>query len=123
MDKNPLVEIGRYVAGFAAIALVTALYVHTSFKPTTVVLTYLLVILAASALCGLRVSTFMSIVATLAFDYFYLPPIGTLNITDPQDWVALIAFLVTAGIGSDLAARAPGGRCSEAKGGRVAAAL
>lgn len=106
MGKNPFAEVGRYAAGFAAIALITLFYVDTSFKATTAVLTYLLVILVASALWGLRISIFMSLMATLAFDYFYLPPIGKLTINDPQDWVALIAFLVTAGIGSDLSTRA-----------------
>jgi two-component system sensor histidine kinase KdpD len=48
----------------------------------------------------------MSIAATLAYDYFFLPPVGTLNINDPQDWLALFSFLTTALIGSRLSARA-----------------
>lgn len=48
----------------------------------------------------------MSVAATLAFDYFFLPPIGSFNIDDPHDWIALSSFLVTAVIGSHLAARA-----------------
>jgi two-component system sensor histidine kinase KdpD len=48
----------------------------------------------------------MSVLAALCVDYYFLPPVGTLNITDTQDWVALISFLVTAVIGSELSSRA-----------------
>ena len=39
-------------------------------------------------------------------DYFFLPPVGTFNISDPDDWVTLCSFLITAVIGSELSARA-----------------
>ena len=48
----------------------------------------------------------MAIGATAAFNLFFLPPIGTFTISDPQNWVALFAFLVTAVVASDLAERA-----------------
>ena len=48
----------------------------------------------------------MSVVAMMCVDYFFLPPVGTFNINDPQDWVALLSFLITAVIGSELSARA-----------------
>jgi len=48
----------------------------------------------------------MAVLATLAFNYYFLPPIGTLNIAETQNWVALFAFLVTAIIASQLAERA-----------------
>lgn len=72
---------------------------------TTVALTFLLAILAVSAVWGMAVSVFMSIVAMLVFNYEFLPPIGTLTIADPQNWVALGAFLVTSIMGSQLSAR------------------
>jgi len=48
----------------------------------------------------------MSVTAMLCVDYFFLPPIGTFNINDPEDWITLFSFLVTAVIGSELSARA-----------------
>jgi two-component system sensor histidine kinase KdpD len=99
--------IGGYVVGSATIALITLFYQHEpTFKVTTVVLTYLLAILVASALWGLGVSVFMSVVATLVCDYFFFPPIGEFTVTDPQDYVSLVSFLITSVIGSDLSARA-----------------
>ena len=63
---------------------------------TSVALILLLAILCVSAFWGLWVSIFMSLVATLSFNYYFLPPVGSFTIADPQNWVALIAFLVTA---------------------------
>ena len=51
------------------------------------------------------VSVFMSISAMLLFNYFFLPPVGTFTIADPQNWVALGAFLLTSIVGSQLSAR------------------
>ena len=53
----------------------------------------------------MAVSLFMSVVAVLAINYFFLPPVGTFTIADPQNWVALLAFLVTSIMGSQLSAR------------------
>jgi two-component system sensor histidine kinase KdpD len=75
-------------------------------NPTTVGFTFLLAILAVSAFWGLRVAIFMAVLATLGYNFFFLPPIGKLTIADPQNWVALIAFLITAIIGSNLSERA-----------------
>lgn len=54
----------------------------------------------------LRIATVVSIVAMLAFNYFFLPPVGTFAIADPQNWIALFAFLVVAIIASNLSAAA-----------------
>jgi len=72
---------------------------------TTVALSLLLAILAVSAVWGTVVSVFMSVLAMLVFNYEFLPPIGTLTIADPQNWVALGAFLFTSLMGSQLAGR------------------
>jgi len=48
----------------------------------------------------------MSVIAALAFNYFFLPPIGTISISDPQNWIALFAFLITAVTASQLSERA-----------------
>jgi two-component system, OmpR family, sensor histidine kinase KdpD len=96
-----------YATGIAIILLITAFYRSVvAVNPTTVGFTYLLAILTASVIWGFRVSVAMSLAAALAFDYFFLPPVGTFNIADPQDWVALFSFLVTSIIGGSLSAHA-----------------
>jgi two-component system, OmpR family, sensor histidine kinase KdpD len=88
------------------VAGIAFLYRHVlSVNQTTVALSFLLAILAVSAVWGMAVSVFMSVVAMLVFNYEFLPPIGTLTIADPQNWVALGAFLLTSIVGSQLSAR------------------
>ena len=73
---------------------------------TTVAMTFLLAILTVSAAWGFAASAFMSLAAMLAFNYYFLPPFGTLVIADPQNWVALFTFLATSLIASKLSERA-----------------
>src|SRR5262249_38662267 len=97
----------RTVRSFLALLVVAGITVFfrkalPHVNQTTVALSFLLAILAVSAVWGMTVSMFMSAIAMLALNYFFLPPVGTLSITDPQNWVALIAFLVTSITGSRL---------------------
>jgi two-component system sensor histidine kinase KdpD len=95
-----------FALSLAVVASITLFYRHAlAVNQTTVALSFLLAILAVSAVWGMIVSVFMSAVAMLAFNYFFLPPIGTFTIADPQNWVALGAFLVSSIVGSQLSAR------------------
>ena len=42
----------------------------------------------------------------LTLNFFFLPPAGAFTIADPQNWIALFAFLVVAVIASNLSAAA-----------------
>ena len=67
---------------------------------------YLLSVLVVAAQWGLLESTATSIAAMLCLNFFFLPPILTLTIADPQNWVALFVFMATALTASQLSARA-----------------
>jgi two-component system sensor histidine kinase KdpD len=58
-----------------------------------------------------------SIVAMLCFNFFFLPPVGTLTIADPHNWVALLAFLAVSLVASHLSSVAHA-RTKEAVGRR-----
>src|ERR1700757_2761820 len=95
-----------FALSIAIVAGIAFLYRHVLLvNQTAVALSFLLAILAVSAVWGMAVSVFMSIAAMLVFNYEFLPPIGTLTIADPQNWVALAAFLFTSIMGSQLSAR------------------
>jgi two-component system sensor histidine kinase KdpD len=95
-----------FAVSLATVAGITVFFRHArDVNQTTIALALLLAILAVSAVWGMAVSVFMSVAAVLAFNYFFLPPVGTFTIADPQNWVALFAFLVTAIMGSQLSAR------------------
>jgi two-component system sensor histidine kinase KdpD len=75
-------------------------------NPTTVALTFLIVVLLSSAYWGFRIALFAAVCSTALFNFFFLPPVGTFTIADPQNWIALLAFLITAVVASNLAERA-----------------
>jgi two-component system, OmpR family, sensor histidine kinase KdpD len=106
--KTPVIRaVFRFVSCVAIVFGVV--YVYTALirvNPTTVALTFLISVLVVSAAWGLVHSLFLAVTATAAFNYYFLPPIGTFSIADTQNWVALFAFLVTAVIASELSQRA-----------------
>jgi len=67
---------------------------------------YLLLVLLIASAWGFIEASLASVAATLAFNFFFLPPIGTWTIADPQNWVALFSFLTTSLITSRLSAKA-----------------
>lgn len=102
-----LYRILQFAAAFGIVAGVTFLDRKVlPINATTVALTFILAILAVSTVWGMVISVAMSIAAMLAFNYYFLPPTGTLTVADPQNWVALITFLLVAIISSHLSTRA-----------------
>ena len=107
VKPTPAQTVAQYLTAAGAVFLIALIYRHVGgINPTTVALTFLLGVLVVSATWGLRCAVFMAVVATLAFNYFFLPPVGTFTIADPQNWTALFAFLATAVIASQLSERA-----------------
>jgi two-component system sensor histidine kinase KdpD len=100
------VQALRYALVVAAIGAITFVDFKLKVNHTTVALMFLVMVLLTSAYWGLRYAVVMAVGATAAFNFFFLPPIGTFTIADPQNWVALFAFLVTALVASNLAERA-----------------
>ena len=107
MKRGIVGALSRFVACTAALTLVVFVYVRwLHVNPATVGFTLLLMVLLISAAWGLRYAIFTSALGTVAYNYFFLPPVRTITIADPQNWVALIAFLVTAIVASQLSERA-----------------
>src|ERR1700721_3541212 len=89
--------IFRYVAMASGALMVVLVYrriLHVN--QTTVALTFLVMVQIAAFRWGLVYSVCLSLGCTLLYNYFFLPPIGSLTIADPQNWIALLAFLASA---------------------------
>ena len=100
-------KASRLAGALASVGATTYFYTRVlSVNSTTVALSYLLVILVISTGWGLAEAVLASLAALLCFNFFFLPPVGTFTIADPENWVALTAFLVTAVIASHLSAHA-----------------
>jgi two-component system, OmpR family, sensor histidine kinase KdpD len=93
----------------AALAVAAVIWFYAAVLPVnsaTVALTLLLVVLAVSARWALAEAIFASVAAVLGFNYYFLPPLRTFTIEDPQNWVALVVFLITAVTASQLSEQA-----------------
>ncbi|HNQ15609.1 MAG TPA: DUF4118 domain-containing protein [Pyrinomonadaceae bacterium] len=98
--------IGYVVAGLGTIAVVFVVEpIQQYISITGVAFCLLLIVLLVATVWGSRPALLASIVAVLCFNYFFLPPTGTLTISDPENWVALAAFLVVALTAGQLSAR------------------
>jgi two-component system sensor histidine kinase KdpD len=85
---------------------------------TTVGLVLLLDVLCIATRWGSLPALVTSLIAVLCFNYFFLPPFGTFNISSADNWVALAAFLITALIAGQLSASAKN-RAEEAEAGKT----
>src|SRR5580658_8138177 len=106
MGSHARMQAVRFGIVVAAIGVITAIDFRLHANPTTVALTLLVAVLLVSAYWGLRYAVVLALGAAAAFNFYFLPPIGTFTIADPQNWVALFAFLITALVASNLAERA-----------------
>ena len=101
------VVAARIAGSLAAVAAVTGVYAQlVAVNPTTIALSYVVVILLIATAWGIAESSVAAVAAMISFNFFFLPPVGTLTVADPQNWVALIAFLATAIVASQLSGRA-----------------
>jgi len=91
-----MVAVRVAVVGAIIAAITWVCFSLIPVNATTAGFAYLVAILFVAAHWGLIESIAGSVAAMLAFNFYFLPPIGRLTIADPQNWVALFAFLVTA---------------------------
>ena len=66
---------------------------------------YVIVVMVAALLWGLAWAVAASIASLLTFNFFILPPVHTLALEDAENWAALVVYLVTAVVTSELASR------------------
>lgn len=100
----------RFGYGFSVVAIVLVTLCLAPFQAytnsTTVALAILVVILIVATVFGSRPALLASILGVLSLNYFFLPPLYTFTISDPQNWLALGAFFVTAIIAGQLSSYA-----------------
>ena len=116
VSRRRWVGYGAAVSGILAVTGALKLF-GERINSTTVALALLLVVLFVAMGWGSRPAVVASLLGVVCFNFFYLPPVGTLTISDPDNWIALFAFLVTAFTVGQLSARAKR-RAEEADAGR-----
>jgi two-component system, OmpR family, sensor histidine kinase KdpD len=106
-DSPPIrVTAARYALITLVPLLIVAVYRRVlHVNQTTVALTFIVLVLLVATRWRLAYSVYLSLLCTLLYNFFFLPPIGTLSISDPQNWVTLGAFLAASVVVSHLADR------------------
>ena len=70
-----------------------------------VALLYLVPVMFAAASFGLRAGLFAGLASSLAYNFFFLPPTGTLTVSNPENIVSILVLLGVAIVTSQFAAR------------------
>lgn len=119
MNASPKSKLVSHTLAVVGITAVTGILVpmREHINTTTVGFAFLLVVLSVAIIWGSRPALLASVLGMLCYNFFFLPPYYTFTIADPQNWVALTAFFMTALAVGQLSARAKR-RAHEAEAGR-----
>jgi two-component system sensor histidine kinase KdpD len=66
---------------------------------------YIFAVLPIAIVWGRAFGVVVAVASMLAFNFFFLPPLYTFTLADSRNWFALLVFVVTAVVVSELAAR------------------
>lgn len=105
-ETNAALDYRAYAGSFAMVAVALGVGVALrTFGITNVDLVFLTAVLVSAITYGLWPSLFACLMAMLAYNFFFLPPLYTFTIADPENVVALFFFTVIALIASYLSSR------------------
>jgi two-component system sensor histidine kinase KdpD len=96
-----------YLMSAALVAVATGLgmAIRQFLEVSSIAMVYLTAVLIAAIRFGLLPSLFASLVSVLAYNFFFLPPLYTFTIADPENVVVLFFFLIVALITSNITSR------------------
>lgn len=97
--------LGQSLAGCWVVVLLTFAGWVLHFNSASMGFLFLLVVVSMSILCGFWQATIVSLLASGCLDYFFYPPVLKFSIDDPQDWLALGAFEISALVVSRVSSR------------------
>jgi len=89
-----------------AVALLTAVALRAGANAPTAGFLYLVLVLGLATWSGWQAGVVASVTATGCYNFYFLPPLGTLVISEPANWVALFAFLTATIVSSRLVVNA-----------------
>jgi K+-sensing histidine kinase KdpD len=101
--RHPLLG---YVLALVAVAVVS-LFIGLVLRQVSVAklsMLYLLAVMAAAVAFGRGAAIFASVAAFLTFDWFFVEPRHQFTVADPEEWISLLLFLLTAIVTGQLAA-------------------
>jgi len=97
---------GLWVVSAGALALATWICVQVGLNATTTAFVYLIIVALLSCFDSLVSSVVFSVIAVGCLDYFFVPPVFSFTVAQPQDIVMLLAFVLTSFTVTSLVRRA-----------------
>lgn len=95
-----------WAAAILLVAAITGLgQLLDGAAPDALGMVYLAAVVVAASIAGLRVSMLTAALGFLCWDFFFLPPVYTMSISNTHDAVALAVFVIVAGVSGSLASR------------------
>jgi two-component system sensor histidine kinase KdpD len=98
-ERHPLpglLVVGQCLSACAILGAITYLGFILRVDIATIGFIYLILVVATALFCGFWYASLVSLLAVACLDYFFIQPIFRFAISDPHNWVALIAFQTTA---------------------------
>src|SRR5881275_3658426 len=89
---------------------------HANLATTALVL--VLVVTVSAIAWGSGPALITALLSVFCFNYFFIPPIHTFTIAEPQNWIAFVVFVATAVAVGQLSSRARN-RAEEAEARRI----
>jgi two-component system, OmpR family, sensor histidine kinase KdpD len=85
----------RWLTVILASVLTTFVLVWMGANPTASAMVFLVLVVWSATQAGIGLSLLIAILSALSFDYFFLPPVRTLQLASGQEWVAMISFVAS----------------------------
>lgn len=101
--RDPWAFAGAF--GLSAVALLIGLLLRQYLAVSNVALVLLVAVLASAVTYGLWPSLAACLFLALAYNFLFLPPLYTFTVTDPENIITLLVFILVAAIASNLAVR------------------
>ncbi|MCH4542485.1 two-component sensor histidine kinase [Ochrobactrum sp. POC9] len=105
--QKATLDIRPYLIGIAmtGVALIAGLLLDQFLDVRSIALVFVVGVLGVAVTLGLWPALFSSVLSAFAYNFFFLSPLYTLSVADPESVVALIFFLFVSFIASNLASR------------------
>jgi two-component system sensor histidine kinase KdpD len=104
--RTKVQRVAHCCYSLAGVAVFTWLAFNLNLNLPSTGFLYLILIVLTAEYCGFLEATATSFAAVICLDYFFAPPIFSLSVSEPADWLAFAAFEFTALVISRLALRA-----------------
>jgi two-component system sensor histidine kinase KdpD len=100
-------DISHYLGtlGMVLVALVAGLGLKQFLDISNIALVFLGAVLMSAVTYGLWPSIFAAFASALVYNFFFIPPLHTLTVSDPENVLALFFFIVVAVVTGNLTAR------------------